>query len=223
MNIDVSYLMRLASMMPESKRKKAGYNGPGRIVLADGEWLYAGSGYAAVFVRLDNAQQQDDFPLLDEQIQNDIVAVTSPMPTEVKAMQLVELAAFLGDARWRQKCPACEGTSRTSEHVYCSYCEDADVWPEIRRAWLLGCPFDANKLAQALSAIRQDCPIFVGKTGARKANEKLKHAVPACLWVIHGQFHAVLCCVDIQGLDLQEWSRAPQLLSPVEDEELRHA
>ncbi len=76
---------------------------------------------------------------------------------EQHLVDLAALRAFAGQAVWMEECPACKGTSKASEHVSCSFCDDdGEMIPECRYGWLYGVLIDCSRLACLLSPFDDD-------------------------------------------------------------------
>lgn len=124
---------------------------PYRVTLDDGQvWTAATDGKVIVAVRDDRWGLSVATGKAEKTLQ-DFLAVP---PLEDAVLPLAELKTFLEHPVWEVPCPECQGISKGSEYVHCSFCEgDGTMQPEPRPGYLIGVPIDRQRLARCLEEL----------------------------------------------------------------------
>lgn len=124
---------------------------------------------------------------------------------------LLELSRFCGIAAWSEPCPACKGTSNTSDFVSCSFCNcKGQMEPDLRYGRLCGVPLNCNYLVRCLVPFRTDMRVQV-YASPNPFGEKKGDLTPM-LVVVAEEFRAVVMGMSPNTVDpgeVKKWAEAP--------------
>lgn len=201
-----SFLERLAANMAGPDKA---YGGPYEFDFpSGGVWRYASDGKGIILVKEAHWKFTVPDAPPDGEVGKKILAYLSIPKGECRLVDLMALRAFLGEPIWTLPCPECEGKSKKSQYLHCSFCDcDGEVGPEPRFAWVCGMPLDANRLACLLEPFEADMQVQLianPATGERMSpDDKI-------LYVIGKDFRVLLMGMRPTVEKHDKWHAAPR-------------
>ena len=200
MNRDI--LVKLAENYPYRNKHFAGpyvlRNPGGR---AAERWLVACDARIILWLRLGVGEEAGLPEPPDPVVKVELLGLFQPTEGPRLPVSVQALREFVGKGEWKETCPACKGTSKNSDFVSCSFCDDDGVVsPDCRHGWIADVPINLNLVACALDAFDADAKIFLQK-------ETLKHG--ESLWLLHEKTRAGIMAVSLDRMP----DEAPRFLS----------
>jgi hypothetical protein len=197
------FLVRLAHSMCGCNKDLAG---PYEIdLIAEGIWLYASDGKSIVLVE----KQYWDSPVAapDSESFKKVLPFLTVPAGKVHTASLNELRDFLGVGHWTEVCPVCDGKSKRSEYLSCSFCDsNGEVGVEPRFSWIFGMSLDANRLACLLEPFDEkqvNVVVNAAKGGQFTHEDKI-------LYVLGKHFRVILMGMRASYTETEKWRQAPR-------------
>lgn len=151
--------------------------------------------------------------LIDEKAMTMIRSLFAPPRGCVPTWEgrLDELRTFCGAPHWSDPCPECEGRSKASEYVFCSYCDnDGEVLPDARCGFVCGIGVNLIYLANVLERFPTDAIVHVVPDVREDGHKAGKGSR---VWVIGRDFRVCLMCMTVAKSPADElfevWKTAP--------------
>lgn len=122
---------------------------------------------------------------------------------------LSDLRQHCGNAIWTVPCSECDGRSKNSAYVSCTFCDDdGDMIPDAKPGYVCGVPLDLGCLARVLEPFDSFAPIQIVPETLRESGDRR-------LWIINWHFRLALMGMRVAtnpDHDLfKAWKNAPRL------------